>query len=270
MSKKCELTDQEPTFTSEQLARAFGVSRSKILRVEAAGLIYPKERGGRANSRRFDAGTALKLAKIFHYHDIGYTKEQTVLYFNGAEDIHEIIQDVENKIHELTNVLNSLKNRTDITQHMIVQETTSVSSYYYCKKVELPHSAAEALELIKETVSETIQHGYTLRYELPITLIGLSLTEIRKGTAESPYLCIPIINEVHGESILYLPREERRCVHWFGASSTQYFITEYLDILNRQGVNYEDDTVLRCDLLSYPLDPKLPKDDSWVVRFYLP
>ena len=270
LSKKCEPAQEETTFTSEQIAHAFGVSRSKILRVEDAGLIYPKERSGRANSRHYDAGTVLKLAKIFHYHDLGYTIDDTIRYFNGEGDYQEIIRDVENRIHELTNVLTSLKNRTDATQHMVVQTTTSVASYYYCEKVDLPHGGDHALEIVKSVVASAICRGYTLRYELPITLTGLSFSAIKNERSPRPFLCIPIMNEVQGEGILYLPREERQCVHWFDTSSNRYFVTEYLQVLEENCAGYDDEAFLRCDLLSYPLDPKLPKNDSWVVRFYLP
>ena len=270
LSKKCEPVQEETTFTSEQIAHAFGVSRSKILRVEDAGLIYPKERSGRANSRHYDAGTVLKLEKNFHYHDLGYTIDDTIRYFNGEGDYQEIIRDVENRIHELTNVLTSLKNRTDATQHMVVQTTTSVASYYYCEKVEFPHSADKALEIMKNVISSAIRRGYTLRYELPITLTGLSFSAIEKDISHRPYLCVPITNEAQGDHILYLPREERQCVHWIDASSNRYFLTEYLQILKEIDADYDDETLFRCDLLSYPLNPKLPKNDSWVVRFYLP
>ncbi len=255
------------TFTSEELARALGVSRSKVLRVEDTGLISPASRGGRANSRHYDAKAALKLKRFLLYQGLGYTSDQAIRYFNGDVDFEDAIAELEDRIHALTVALNAMKLRTDSTQHLIVQELTTVPCYYYTKEVRLAMSAQEAMDSILDATAEAIRKGCTLRPELPITCINIA-----PGSYETvrPRLCIPIVSAVKDDHVIFLPREEKRCVHWYGVSSEENYISEYLKLLKDRGIGIGDDFRIRSEILSYPLDLNLPRRDSWVLRFYLP
>ncbi len=255
------------TFTSEELAHAFGISRSKVLRIESTGLISPVSRGGRANSRHFDAKAAMKLKRFLLFQGLGYTSEQAIRYFNGDVDFEDAIEDLEDRIHALTVALNAMKLRTDTTQHLIIQELTTVPCYYYAKEVHLAMTAQEAMDSILEATAEAIQKGYTLRPELPITCINIAPMALK---TIRPLLCIPIANEVKDDQVIFLPREKKKCVHWYGISSEENYISEYLKLLVTRGIGFDETNRIRSEILSYPLDLNLPRRDSWVLRFYLP
>ncbi|MBP5224009.1 MAG: hypothetical protein J6Z38_00280 [Lachnospiraceae bacterium] len=243
------------------------MSRSKVLRVESTGLIAPACRGGRANSRHYDAMAALKLKRILLYQNLGHTADQTVRYFNGEVNFEDAIAELEDRIHELTVALNAMKIRVDATQHLVVQETTTVPCYYYARETRLAVTAQEAMNSILDATAEAIGMGYTLRSELPMTCINVA--PMVSGESH-PLLCIPIINEVRDEHVIFLPREEKKCVHWYGKASEENYISEYLKLLLKRGIGFDETSRIRCEILSYPLDVKLPRKDSWVLRFYLP
>ncbi len=252
-----------PLFTSQQLASATGTSRSKILRIEDTGLIAPDNRDGSAYARHYDIYTAVKLFGILNYHNLGFTRKQTVKHFDENEDYSEAIAVLENKIKVMNDVLYSLKIRTGKEMHNVIREESDIDSYYYIKQAG-GSNLGEIWDDILTVLSEAMLHGYEIRYERPISVKA----EFSSSNKCRYFVCIPIAdNSADGDTVLF-EASDKVFMTWFGSfNEPGKAFGELKKYASDRNLKY--DNSLTVDILTMPYEKEKFDSDELVYKISL-
>ncbi len=252
-----------PLFTSQQLASATGTSRSKILRIEEAGLIAPDNRDGSAYARHYDIYTAVKLFSILNYHNLGFTKKQTVKHFDENEDYSEAIAVLENKIKVMNDILYSLKIRTGKEMHNVIREESDIASYYYVKQVGCDN-IGEIWSDILTVLSEAMLHGYEIRYERPVSI---KAEFDSKGKCRY-FVCIPIADGSADKDTILFEASDKVFITWFGSfNEPEKVFAELKKYAADRKLKYENS--LTVDVLTMPFDKEKFNSDELVFKISL-
>ena len=149
-------------FTIEQLAKATGTSRATILRMEADGMISHSFREGRGNARYYDAARAMRVLKILEYRKLGFSNKETVKFFGGNEDYHELLAELKERLALMGSLVRDMQLRIDDKYQEMVFETRSKPYYYISKKEVLPNTFGDIAPRLMNLMSEAVVKGYVL------------------------------------------------------------------------------------------------------------
>ena len=153
--------EKEKLFTIEQLAKATGISRASLLRLETDGLITPRARGGRGNSRFYSSDTALKVLKLVSYRGLGFATKDAMELIRG-NDYREMLDIMSRKLAVLNGIVEELKSNLDESSRGEIRETTSAAGYYFIEKRILSNTFRDISPEIMNLLGEAVRKGFRL------------------------------------------------------------------------------------------------------------
>lgn len=159
-------------FSIGEVAEAIGITRKIILNYEAKGLVSPDKKDGATGNRYYTIDTLTRIRTIRIFQNLGLSLDEAHEYFNGASDLHPIIQRLETMRDELNLTIEKLKERT-ISHGSMVKEIVIDPQTVYCRSYNSTSVADKtvllrntALEAIREYGTDTTRRMYFIEYSL--------------------------------------------------------------------------------------------------------
>ena len=258
-------------FTSVELAKLFGISRSKVLRIEDAGLLEPAGRGGRGNSRLYDAAGIISLAKILNIHDLGYTFADTSEIVLSEGGLDRVVRDLEDQLDQLISAYNAVKIMAGGINPGSARWTYSGPSRChvkeYCEKFD-PYSIPE---YIIDTITEAASSGYALDRGHKIFISGIPVDYALAADTDHGFkVNVPILPDTDDEMSVIVPELRDRCLYAYSEDPDITEITGLLENLISDREQFKSGSTFRLDVLSFVYCTFFPGSDKWVYRVHIP
>ena len=162
---------REFTLTSTQLAKACGISRATVLRLEKRGLIKPIDREAENTTRHYDISALYQTNALLMLQELGFDN-QTIQDFIENNSNYNVIKYALNKrISEAINLLDSLSNYTDLTNHLKISDSDRNGFIAYAEEVKFDGDWEAAKDLFLVPLNNAIRRGYELDMNTPTALV---------------------------------------------------------------------------------------------------
>ena len=124
--------DNNNLFSIGEIAKAIGITRKIILNYETKGLITPDKKDGTTGNRYYTIDTFTQIRTIRVFQNLGLSLDEIRDYFNGASDLHPMINRLEKMRDELNLTIEKLKERTQ-KKGDVIREITIEPQTIYCR-----------------------------------------------------------------------------------------------------------------------------------------
>lgn len=107
------MENKKKFYQISEAARACGISRSTIMRMEEKKLLKPAYISEQSGRRYYDNFNIARIIQIEKFKTMGLTPKQIIDYYQSGGDVEELINSLENKISALNRSLEELKQRKE-------------------------------------------------------------------------------------------------------------------------------------------------------------
>ena len=129
--------NKEFLLTSNQLAKACGISRATVLRLEDRGLIEPVDHVTGNSSRLYDISSLYQTQALLLLQQMGFDN-QTIKDFIDNDSNYNVLKFALNKkIKDAIYLLDVISNYTDGVNHLSIQDSTRSNFIAYAEEVKL-------------------------------------------------------------------------------------------------------------------------------------
>ena len=111
-------------FQITEAARACGLSRSTLLRMEEKGLLTPAYIAPDSGRRYYDNHNVARIMQIEKFKSMGISNEQIINYFVRGGEAADMLAALEDRLHELQRSVEELRLRVREKAGMSVQVMT--------------------------------------------------------------------------------------------------------------------------------------------------
>ena len=194
-------------YTTNQLAKACGISRSTVLRLEKRGLIMPHERQNSTTSRAYDISDVYKTSILISLQNAGFDNDVISDFLEKGSDYSILKNTLTAKIKELEFLLNTCNELMDTSTHMHVGYGISRNYIAYALPVILKLDDRDNMNYIAPAIDQAIRKGFQLSYLNPPSIILPENCDVlmeSEGTTPA-IICVPIEKDA-------LPASEKRKV----------------------------------------------------------
>ncbi len=198
-----------------EAAKACGVSRSTLMRMEEKGLLKPayvSEESGRRYYDNFSVAHALQVAK---FKSLGLDNEQIIRYYESGGQLETLLNSLEQKLYELQNGIEELRLRSAEAGTFSISEIIIPETICIMRK-SMGHTIKDKYDASFALYSECIRKGYTLSDEPLFTISERTdYLEGYIGNEDYPiFSCVPVKQKV-AEAVV-LPRCKVLSVLYYG------------------------------------------------------
>lgn len=212
--------DTKRLFQITEAARACGISRSTLMRMEEKGLLTPAYIAPDSGRRYYDNHNIARILQIEKFKAMGLRTESIVDYYVHGGEASGMLDELTKRLQALQRSVEELRLRTGEGTDCTVQLTT-VPEVTCCMRRFEGHTAQEKYAAMYQFYGECVREGYVLSGE-PI----FSLSERRDfldgyiGTAPYPFwTCVPVRPGKAAGQTVTLPECRALSVLYHGAYS---------------------------------------------------
>lgn len=182
-------------FTIREAARACGVGRTTLLRMEESGFLTPYRIDEKSGYRYYDAQNIAQIGQYQLLQEFDLTRNEiTDVYFQNI-DISEFVRTQREKVSRLQRLLNALETRTTQSGDCRFSFIDLPEITCYCK-TESNHTLESAETFAYITHQTAIKEGYHMQGQEPLFLFAKSNSP-RAFDEEHPdneiTVCIPVV-----------------------------------------------------------------------------
>ena len=193
-------------FQIAEAARACGLSRSTLLRMEEKGLVTPAYTAPDSGRRYYDNHNVARVLQIEKFKAMGLGVEAIAAYFAHGGDTTELLAALEARLHDLQCSVEELRLRAGGAEGMSVQLITLPAVTFCARRCE-GHAIAGKVAAMYDFYGECIRRGCVLSDE-PIFNIQERKDFLRghiDGTPYPFYVCVPVKPEAAPPDAVTLP-----------------------------------------------------------------
>ncbi|WP_455501702.1 MerR family transcriptional regulator [Gemmiger sp.] len=209
--------DVKKLFQITEAARACGLSRSTLLRLEEKGLLTPAYIAPDSGRRYYDNHNVARILQIEKLKAMGLGTEEIVGYFARGGDAAELLATMENRLRELSRGVEELRLRAEQREGFSVQLMTLPAVTCCMRRCE-GHTVAEKYAAMYDFYGECVRKGYRLSDE-PLFSV-LERTDYLDGfISQTPYpfwVCAPVRPEKAPAEAVTLPACRVLSVLYYG------------------------------------------------------
>jgi len=218
-------------FSTFQLAKACGISRSTILRLEDEGFISPSFTEPSTGKRYYSFSDAARVIQVMTLRNFGLEKEIIHRFFDRQEDYQICLDVLQERLDNLTRIIRVVKIWQNANEdfHSVRKKIGSVRCY--SKKSE---NNENLFEFLTDTFTEVINKGIEINIEkTPFLQIFMqSETDVYEI-----YACIPVIEEIRN-NIIQIPSCKALSIQWRGNITNQSDILKQIQKeAQKQGIS---------------------------------
>ena len=182
-------------FSIREAARACGVGRTTLLRMEECGFLTPYCIDKKTGYRYYDAQNIAQIGQYQLLQELDLTRSEiTDIYYQNI-DISEFIRTQREKINRLQHLLNTLEMRTTQSRDIKISFIDLPEIMCYCK-TESNHTLESAETFAYITHQQAIKEGYRMIGQEPMFLFAKSNSS-HAFEGEHPEneitVCLPVI-----------------------------------------------------------------------------
>ncbi len=181
-------------FTIRELARACGVSRTTIIRIEECGFLTPCYVNPETGYRYYNAYNASQVGQYLLLQSLGLTRQEIVTYFYRKGDIQAFLKAQREKLDRMEVLLEEMELRNNNAPGFRFSHIFLAEQVCYCVERRLA-SVGKGENFFFSVHEQCIKEGFQLLGKEP--LFGLRSDDWRTGSAgEDRSLtvtaCIPV------------------------------------------------------------------------------
>lgn len=227
-------------FTIRQTAKASGLSRAMILKLEKAGFLTPTEVNAETGYRYYDSLSVSKLQQYQMMRRIAMPQQLIFDYYRRELEPDVILDYLTEHIRLMERFREEMNLRHDRGNHRRVSELILPACAAYCETDDVD-SVADSYVFALNVHHAAIERGLALSdHELPFTERFDTRIAGRGGPA-SPYrlkVCLPVSPEHIGEpGVERFPETRALCILYYGGFDEYNEMWRVLwDEFNRRGL----------------------------------
>ena len=185
--------DKKALFQITEAARACGLSRSTLLRMEEKGLLSPAYIAPDSGRRYYDNHNVARIMQIEKLKAMGLGTEEIAGYFASGGEVTELLSMLEERLRELSRGVEELRLRAGGSGGLSIQLMTLPAVTFLARRCE-GHSVDEKTAAMYDFYGECVRWGCTLSDE-PIFNIQQRQDFLSGRIDNTPYpyyVCVPV------------------------------------------------------------------------------
>ena len=192
--------EDQQLFTVSELARACGVSRATLIRIEECGVLTPCRINPETGYRYYNAYNAAQVGQYLLLQSLGLTREEIAEYYYQKKDGTTFLKAQREKLDRMRRVLEELEVRNRGVPGIFFSYIDLPEQTCFCLEAELS-SPEEGEHFFYKAHEQCIRDGFRLLGAEP--LFGLSsddwrIPSVPSGKPPKTTACIPV--ETQGEN----------------------------------------------------------------------
>lgn len=152
---------EKELFQITEAARACGLSRSTLLRMEEKGLLTPAYIAPDSGRRYYDNHNVARIMQIEKFKSMGANNEEVIDYFVRGGEAADMLAALEGRLHELQRSIEELRLRVQEKAGMSVQVITLPAVTCIMRRY-LGYASQEKYNAMYALYHECIRKGYIL------------------------------------------------------------------------------------------------------------
>ena len=148
-------------FQISEAARACGVSRSTLLRMEEKGLLKPAYVSEESGRRYYDNFNIAQIMQVEKFKSMGLNSEEIIRYYESGGQIEPLRAALEYRLCELQNGVEELRLRSAEPGTYSISETIIPEMVCFMRK-SMGHTIKDKYEASFNAYAECIRKGYRL------------------------------------------------------------------------------------------------------------
>lgn len=198
--------DTKKLFQITEVARACGLSRSTLMRMEEKGLITPVYIAKESGRRYYDSHDVARILQIEKFKSMGLTTEQIVGYFANGGEISTLLTALESRLRDLQRNVEELRLRTAEGPSISVQIMQLPAVTCLMRQCR-GRTVADKYADMYDFYSECVRRGCVLS-EDPLFTISDRQDYLEGYISSEPYpyaVCVPIQSKKAPADAVVLP-----------------------------------------------------------------
>ena len=198
--------DTKNFFQISEAARACGVSRSTLMRLEEKGLLTPAYIAPESGRRYYDNHNVARILQIEKFKTMGLSAEEIADYFACGGEVSEALAVLENRLRDLQRSVEELRLRATEELRLSVQ-VMDLPAVPCLMRHCTGHTIAEKYADMYDFYSECIRRGCVLSDE-PLFTISKKTDYLEGDISDQPYpytVCVPVRPESAPADAVVLP-----------------------------------------------------------------
>lgn len=187
------MADKHSLFTISQAARACGVSRSTLMRMEEKGLLKPAYINPESKRRYYDPYNISRALHVLKFQEMGFSRNEIAAYFSSRGDAIPLLLSLENRIRYLQQLIDEFQIRS-LSKPNLSVEVTTLPEVVCCVQKSTALTPEEKTAETYNFYHKCVSKGYVLTAE-PLFAVN-ERTDYLKGTLSSEphpyYACVPV------------------------------------------------------------------------------
>ena len=208
------MDNKKDRFSTFQIAKACGISRSSILRLEQEGFISPSFTEPSTGKRFYSFSDVARVIQVMTLRNFGLEKDIIHRFFDGQEDYQICLDVLQERLDNLTRIIRVVKNWQNANEdfHSLRKKIGAIRCY--SKKRE---NGEPVFEFLANTFTDVINQGLEINIAKTPFLQIFSKPETNSYEI---YACIPVLDELRS-NIIQIPSCRALSIQWRGSIKNQ-------------------------------------------------
>lgn len=207
----------EHLFSIAQAAKACGLCRSTLMRMEERGLLTPAYVAPKSGRRYYDNYNIARVLQIQQFQSMGFDSEETSAYFSQNGEAEDLLAILENKLNLLQRNVEEMRLRSMHSPNMSVT-IMQLPEMFCCVRRHTGLSFQEKYDAMFDFYHECISAGCVLANE-PLMVINERTDYLNGEITATPYpfqVCVPVRREGSHADAVRLPSCTALSVLYYG------------------------------------------------------
>lgn len=209
--------DTKNLFQISEAARACGLSRSTLMRMEEKGLLTPAYVSPTSGQRYYDNFNVARILQVEKFKAMGLDTEEIADYFARGGEASELLAVLENHLRDLQRSVEEMRLRATDGPISSVQ-MMRLPAVTCCMRRCEGHTIAEKYNAMYDFYGQCVRQGCRLSHE-PIFTISERTDYLEGRVGDTPYpfhVCVPVRPENAPEEAVTLPECRALSVLYYG------------------------------------------------------
>ena len=208
--------DKKALFQITEAARACGLSRSTLLRMEEKGLLPPAYIAPDSGRRYYDNFNVARILQVEKFKAMGLSTEEIADYFARGGEVTELLSMLEERLRELSRGVEELRLRAGGSGLSI--QLMTLPAVTCCTRRREGRTIADKYNAMYDFYGECVRRGCRLSHE-PIFIISERTDYLEGRVGDTPYpfhVCVPMRPENAPKEAVTLPECRALSVLYYG------------------------------------------------------
>lgn len=204
-------------FPITQAAKACGLSRSTLMRMEERGLLTPAYIAPKSKRRYYDNHNISRILQIQNFQSMGFDAEETAAYFAGGGDATELLATLEERLALIQRNVEELRLRSMQVPNMSIQ-LLRLPETVCCVRRYDGMTYQEKYNAMYDFYHECVENGCVLAPE-PLFILNEYSGYLEGKLPDHPHpfqVCVPVFPEHAPDSAVRFPSCTALSILYYG------------------------------------------------------